>query len=52
MDNNYVVVVEEYMTILSIRVNELIERGYVPCGGIAVTGDNFSQAMIRKECLE
>jgi hypothetical protein len=51
--DNYIVVSEYDKEKFILRVNYYIEKGYVPCGGIAIeetwSYTYYYQAMIKKE---
>lgn len=49
-EKSYIIVSDIYISYLVERVNDLIEKGYKPKGGIAISDDHgdFYQAMYKE----
>lgn len=56
MDKNYVIVGSSYYSSLEREVNEMIDKGYIPVGGIIVNErevmSRYSQPMIKKSVID
>lgn len=52
-EERYIVVTEKEKALLEVKVNQFIDMGYMPLGGVSIACDEndyyFAQAMIRKE---